>query len=734
MSNPKLQKILSEGLDAPIGSTKRDRARQTMAVIHKITSRQFDGQGGLPIMNQEYTSSAASDISSPVDEDYDNMVIFPAIPQTRKISSKDPNDGQGGYLDFLSNVWSAPIDKKTSLSSKLWGNEDPNVAPGLISNVAKWTTQGLEGLGDLAKRIGQTALGSTAAFDTGASALGEGLYKGIKNTLAGGYDPKVGAMPSFSSTLGGKTYNAIFDNIKSTAPTTTTPLKATPPTQKTQGVQQNAFAPTVPQMGGSNETNFQTGGTQGLTSTPQAGETTTSVSGLQGLADSSPDAGTFAASLMSNPELYKQMFPGVSDEAVPKGASLAGQLGDLQKRLEEENGLDRITEQLAEAKKAGTTLVPDMGDYIRGRDQYIADIDKMIEDTQSKMAASDLGNPETAAVMSNYLNYLYTQKGKQNKKYIDYMSSSIDDFNANITNLNDEYKNVSDRVNKLFQIEGAITEEEYNREYAALTALYNKLTDADGSQSQLTTIRAEAQSAQIQSIVDASKVLNGGVGDANANMYKEQKDYADTFSDPKTGALNPGLNVENAMATALTQSYDEKTGQTYSINGLQNFFATAMKKAIETETDPEKKFKTANDMIAQLKNIAASQYIPNAKNVARNMADSVVSSAGGSVADYVSENYDQVRNAVNDLTSKKRFSSTSRYTNANIQEWIDSHKQDLPEALLTAIAQSYLQILAADPKLTGAQIFSGENGSDLGSQINNMLSSQWKNVIINSVS
>lgn len=64
--------------------------------------------------------------------------------------------------------------------------------------------------------------------------------------------------------------------------------------------------------------------------------------------------------------------------------------------------------------------------YILGRDQMLSQINKMIEDAETKSLT--ISDPYSADDMKNYLNYLYVLKGRQIKNYTSYARECTKDI------------------------------------------------------------------------------------------------------------------------------------------------------------------------------------------------------------------------------------------------------------------------------------------------------------------
>jgi len=171
------------------------------------------------------------------------------------------------------------------------------------------------------------------------------------------------------------------------------------------------------------------------------------------------------------------------DALNPKnGASLVRQEADLKDALKKEYNIDQLYNNLQAKKNQGMTIESDLTDYITARDKYIEKIDGMIDTTLNKIANSSMiGDPNYQKRMNNYTNYLYLMKGKQQKRYTDFLKSGINQYNSELTRLSDEYNTAYKNFTDEFNTSKAITEEDYNRQYQMLQDMYNNVENRQKS-------------------------------------------------------------------------------------------------------------------------------------------------------------------------------------------------------------------------------------------------------------
>lgn len=73
-------------------------------------------------------------------------------------------------------------------------------------------------------------------------------------------------------------------------------------------------------------------------------------------------------------------------------------------------------------------FAPECVDYIKGKDEYLSAINKLLDDTLTKMAYTDTSNPYVAQRWRNYLDYLYALRDIQISRYNDIARICTDDI------------------------------------------------------------------------------------------------------------------------------------------------------------------------------------------------------------------------------------------------------------------------------------------------------------------
>ena len=183
----------------------------------------------------------------------------------------------------------------------------------------------------------------------------------------------------------------------------------------------------------------------------------------------------FAYQIMSSKEELKKLLPGVPEEDLPVGASLNNQINELRDNLKKQYQIDEQLENIRAMERKGLTIEKDMTAYIKGKDEYISQLDNMLDNAKDVRATVDMSNPGTADMMNNYITYLETMKGRQHNRYAQYVTDSINQYDTRLKILQDNYNSDKAMFLEEFNSTKPATEETYTFLKNALIDMYNNL-------------------------------------------------------------------------------------------------------------------------------------------------------------------------------------------------------------------------------------------------------------------
>lgn len=248
-------------------------------------------------------------------------------------------------------------------------------------------------------------------------------------------------------------------------------------------------------------------------------------------------ASTFADQMLRDKEKLKQMMPDVPDDALPAGASLVEQVDELRKTLKEEHDINELEQGLQQLQERGMTVRDDLEGYITARDEQIEKVDNLIDKAKNRMAnMSNLANPNVAERMSNYTNYLYTLKGRQQKRYADFLDSGVNYYNQKLKRAQNEYKNAFSNFESELKNRKALLEEEHKRHKSMLEDMYKNVEE-----------QAQTRSNKLDN--QLKKIKN------EFNLAKDIIELRETLSTLKSGGGLKNDFWESATNTQRNSAY-----------------------------------------------------------------------------------------------------------------------------------------------------------------------------------
>ena len=264
--------------------------------------------------------------------------------------------------------------------------------------------------------------------------------------------------------------------------------------------------------------------------------------------------------ILNDPKLHDELvklFPGVPDWAIPKGASLSNQLNDLKEAKKMELGLDDMYNRRQKMINQGYSLTDDLTNYVKGHDEYVTKLDKMINEARSDVKYSgDLSDPRAKAQFDQWKDYLYIQKGKQNKRYTDVLNDSINQHNQELQQLDNSYQMAQQQLNDYMTSASAITTEAYTRMYQSLTSLYDGLSNAGANQLKIDQAEANLTRTQLLNMKTMADMSTGGGGTKEGD-YAKGITFAKSYLDPDGSYVADSVNIPNVMKMIKGSNYDD---------------------------------------------------------------------------------------------------------------------------------------------------------------------------------
>lgn len=509
MKNGRLSKVIRDGINSQPGSTSRKRAQQVLNVLRRSS---MDGAGG-PGINRSTPRKNVPYTTSP--RDYSNMVIFngtpkPRIPIGKKMSPMTtPVMDQARKMGLVADGAGGPGDPTGLLTGDLYGR--PNQQP--VSNTSSGVFGGLvdsvrtlfsdRGNANVDKNTYPGMAQGTSIFPqqnypfvTGGTPQQQSYDQYLKENVNTG-----GALsPQQSSYFRANPIPGVTQqNVpQATSPGTTgTPSQA--PQQQTP--QQQVTAAEQAAQGAQTQAYQQLGVAQ---QPAQATGVSQMYPGIQTAVDANMGSSAFALNALSSPDYLKGLpgFENMPDETLQGGATLSGRIQKLDNVLRQNYHLDELLNQYQGTVSQGVGLEGRLTDYIRGRDQFLNETSGMLEDFKDRMLTMNLADPETRKSAEMYSNYLYELRGRQNKRYIEFLNSSVDEYNSQLQSTSNMYTTALDNYQRELTTKSAITQEEYGLMFGALTEMYNNVADAPRKALEMQKLQAELYAAQVAASKD----------------------------------------------------------------------------------------------------------------------------------------------------------------------------------------------------------------------------------------
>lgn len=667
MSNPKLAKTFKEALSAPIGSTKRAQAKSVISIMRKIGGVTNDGQGGPLNIPQNNTPVSAV----PTAPNYGNMVIFPAAPKfkvKKPVIASTPtpktNDGQGGEYNF--DFTNPPATNIFGTSNQEKTYEAPPAQP---------FVNPFKGAGDYLVNAYKDNYGTFVDTVTGISALTPFQPKpGIQ--FKGALSP-YGTMPQSTPTIMGD-YGT--------------------PAKDSANFAGGVLAPTI----GVTVTPGSTGSTGSKTGFTSVDEYNKKWVEENPWANMPPDKDTDSSTktgILNNYGVNDAIKSGIGSTAYAMdfanqrfGGSIDQYITNLDAKLKKDFNLAPLETELTNLKSQGANLVPTLQNFMKGKDQYLSFIDKMIEQTEGSRSTTDMGNPAEANFYNNYLNYLYTLKGRQNQRYGNFLNSAIADYNADLTRVQSNYETTYKNYENAITRQGTIAQNEYNNLMTRMASLYTEVENAPMKAQNLIAITQQNENNAL--ILAQSAAEQAGKTDPNyyKNLPIIQKNLLD--KDDK-------LDLTKIGSEGLRGLIDEVKYGGVNPEVVTTVLSTGMAKLMDPSTATVNDFNTVHKLIKDL------SLQPGYGRYARTLSDNLAKSSYNTVSQYVLSNAGTIKKAINELPKKPDLAS-----------WISNNK-----GVDKGVLENIYNIAQRDNPATFIQTIYGEGDSVAADRITDMINS-----------
>jgi len=675
MSDPKLSKTLTEALKSPIGSTKRDQARSVFSIMKKINNKNPDGQGGLfsqtinYTKDQETTPAKTPDYKLPAD--YSNMIVFQPTPAFKVPPTVKTGD-QFSLPKDLSKLSKEPGKNLLDVSSN-----GPSSSSSNYSNPNNLDFSNIKVPESNIKEI-------EPEFIT------KKVFKPYNGGLSGGYYVEEQVKnPKY------RDISSIYPNISSQVNNKTIPESTVNEEQSVDNIENALQDRPAVDNGNTGIVSSASGPTK---------STNPTIVDAQNYVDNSTGPLTYAKDR--------------ADALYEGGLQAEVQRNDAE--LKDKLGFTKYETQLNNMEANKGALIPTLTSYIRGRDEYLSSIDQMIENTENSLMQQDMSNPAVADSYNNYLNYLYTLKGRQTQRYGNYLNAAVDEYNTELDRVNSQFNSVKDEFDRLSGQNYEMTVNEYNNTLAAASDLYTSLEEAP-------TKFKEQQILDNQLTLQALEIM-GSIGDVNnttdPDYMAKLKKYTNDLTDDE-GNLNFNNIGPGGLAEAITRVDLEGSA------GNKDAFIDALKRVMKQTMDNAEKGGTAAnaDTVLKMKNLVDDLAKIEGGNIyTEDINPTLNANQNEVVSKYIQQNITTIKDALSDLVDKngplgKNIESDEDYQ-LKAAEWMNNYSS-LGKNILNGLYQT-VRSSTTDSKDFKGVVNTMLSGSDL--QIANKLAKDITNV------
>ncbi len=416
---------------------------------------------------------------------------------------------------------------------------------------------------------------------------------------------------------------------------------------------------------------------------------------LYDMLKSGKGADAFAIKMMADKATMAKLL-GVPVEALkdlPESGLISQHLSDLLDAKKQKYHVDSLLDSLVEKQAAGLSVKSDLEAYVRGKDEYLGTIDKMLDSAETKIANMDTSNPNINGRMQNWVNYLTVLEGRQNQRYTDYLNTSIKYQSDDINRTNLMYQYAATKAKEEYDAEAPIDVEEFNNYKTMLTNMYKSVDDRTNGTSELFKNQLELLKTK-QEIANAvldgqlksvklktdtldyknklsgkpDKILPQDIAAFRASFFPKDAE----FKDPNTGATVSGFKYRDPL-TVIQNA--EATGQNTA--GLFNVYTSILSDELVRSVrsgnfkDLITKYKGGEqdlvDTIMALKQAGEeekAQYLLNNLNSFVQAEKSGLISGGASL---VQSNMEDIRKVITNLGKKKYKSEAALAASAEGQ-------------------------------------------------------------------
>jgi hypothetical protein len=393
------------------------------------------------------------------------------------------------------------------------------------------------------------------------------------------------------------------------------------------------------------------------------------------------------------------------------GGNLSEMIEDIDKATKEEFKLPELEQKLSELKAKKENFIPTLSMYIKGKDKYGKVIDKLIRQTEESLTTKDMNDPQTARRYTNYLNYLYEIKGRQSSRYGNYLNAAIGDYNSDVTELENEYKDAVANYTSVLNTKSNIAKEDYENTYNRLVNLYTEIQDAPIKARNLEILTQQIDSNNITNFKNLMDQYNG----TDEDFLKKKNEYIDNIAD-KDGIIDMDKIPSGSLEYIYGQGMVKSGGKDLPI--ITESLRQVLSKTLNSnKTDQSQIFKI-KEMINDLRTTEYSSQANDLNNALSSTIKSLTS-------DYVLGKLGDIQDATKELVKGNFWGRKPGLQDKDA--WMERNSSlntDFLNLLYNTINNSVQEnpSILSDPNPFLEYFFLGDNDKDKADNISDIIS------------
>lgn len=375
-----------------------------------------------------------------------------------------------------------------------------------------------------------------------------------------------------------------------------------------------------------------------------------------------------------NRGLLKQIFPWIPEDELPAGP-LSKRLAEIRDSITKDSGINDLYAQRKTMVEAGDYVLDDLSDYILGRDEYVKELDSRISSINEGLLDGSIDlNPYTRTMTKNYLDVMYTLKGRQNKRYLETMNRVVDRYNNSLDRLDSQIKDEEAKLEKEITSNQAISEERYNQISTMLTSMIQNYATM-GTKSEWVSELFKNAGGAVKDAADSTKPLYTAEMQKNLDtIFKSEDSEGNLVFDTKSilPKIKTAIGV-NAYNPRTVYTYIAKQlSETYGMNNLEEWKKSLIDMSRNSGAD----------------NLSEAELAFGNEDTLTSLKSTFDNISGDIIKKYVEEDVEDIKDAFKDLINS-RVNPEDSNSQEELSEWWKDNFVKLGPGMVNALWSVY---------------------------------------------